>query len=269
MGSRLDGKVALITGGARGQGEAEARLFAGEGARVAICDVREEEGRALAAELGDRACFQRLDVTKPQEWEGAVDSIVGWSGALHVLVNNAGIGAVGTLDGMPLEEHARILDVNLNGVYYGMRAAKRSLAESGNGSIVNISSIDGLAGVLGMTSYVASKFAVTGMTRSAAIELGPLGVRVNSIHPGVIDTPMLGGPDSPTRPRLQQLMERQPIPRMGRPEEVAFLALFLASDESSYITGAAIPVDGGHLAGPFRDYAPAELNPAELNPTAR
>jgi 3alpha(or 20beta)-hydroxysteroid dehydrogenase len=260
MGSRLDGKVALITGGARGQGEAEARLFAAEGARVAVCDVRKDEGLALAAELGDRACFHRLDVTKPDEWEEAVNSIVERFGALHVLVNNAGIGAVGTLDGMPLEEHARILDVNLNGVYYGMRAAKAPLVESGNGSIVNISSIDGLAGVLGMTSYVASKFAVTGMTRSAAIELGPLGVRVNSIHPGVIDTPMLGGTDSPIRPRLQLLMERQPIPRMGRPEEVAFLALFLASDESSYITGAAIPVDGGHLAGPFRDYSPPEVN---------
>jgi 3alpha(or 20beta)-hydroxysteroid dehydrogenase len=262
MGSRLDGKVALITGGARGQGEAEAHLFASEGARVAICDVREEEGRALAAELGDRACFHRLDVTKPEEWDGAVKVILGRFGALHVLVNNAGIGAVGTLDGMPLEEHARILDVNLNGVYYGMRAVKKPLVESGNGSIVNVSSIDGLAGVLGMTSYVASKFAVTGMTRSAAIELGPQGVRVNSIHPGVIDTPMLGGPDNPVRPRLDQLMERQPIPRMGRPEEVAFLALFLASDESSYITGAGIPVDGGHLAGPFREYTPVQLNPS-------
>jgi 3alpha(or 20beta)-hydroxysteroid dehydrogenase len=259
MSPRLEGKVALITGAARGQGEAEARLFAGEGANVAICDVREDEGRALAAELGDRACFHPLDVTEPDGWDGAVAAVVDRFGSLHVLVNNAGIGAVGTLDGMPLEEHARIVDVNLNGVYYGMRAAKAALVATGNGSIVNISSIDGLAGVLGMTSYVASKFAVTGMTRSAAIELGPLGVRVNSIHPGVIDSPMLGGPDSPARPRLQRLMERQPIRRMGRPEEVAFLALFLASDESSYITGAAIPVDGGHLAGPFRDYTPEEL----------
>jgi 3alpha(or 20beta)-hydroxysteroid dehydrogenase len=262
MGSRLDKKVALITGGARGQGEAEARLFVAEGARVAICDIREDEGRALAGELGDRAVFSPLDVTSPGEWDRAVDSVLARFGAIHVLVNNAGVGAVGTLEGMPLEEHARIIDVNLNGVYYGMRAVKQALVAGGNGSIINISSIDGLAGVLGMTSYVASKFAVTGMTRSAAIELGPLGVRVNSIHPGVIDSPMLGAPDSPTRPRLQQLMERQPIPRMGRPEEVAYLALFLASDESSYITGAAIPIDGGHLAGPFRDYAPGDLGPS-------
>jgi 3alpha(or 20beta)-hydroxysteroid dehydrogenase len=262
MGSRLDGKVALITGGARGQGEAEARLFVAEGARVAICDVREDEGRTLAGELGERASFHPLDVTRPDGWDRVVAAALERFGALHVLVNNAGIGAVGTLDGMPLEEHARILDVNLNGVYYGMRAAKQALVESGNGSIINVSSIDGLAGVLGMTSYVASKFAVTGMTRSVAIELGPLGVRVNSIHPGVIDTPMLGGPDSPVRPRLLQLMERQPIRRLGRPEEVAFLALFLASDESSYITGAAIPVDGGHLAGPYREYAPSDLGTA-------
>jgi len=265
MGSRLDGKVALITGGARGQGEAEARLFLDEGARVAICDVRKDEGWALAEELGDDAFFKALDVTSPGEWDHAVAAVLSRFGALHVLVNNAGIGAVGTLDGMPLEEHARILDVNLNGVYYGMRAAKQALVAGGHGSIVNISSIDGLAGVLGLTSYVASKFAVTGMTRSAAIELGPLGVRVNSIHPGVIDTPMLGGADSPTRPRLQQLMDRQPIRRMGRPEEVAFLALFLASDESSYITGAAIPVDGGHLAGPFRDYGPGDLDGPQLS----
>ncbi len=259
MGARLDGKIVLISGGARGQGEAEARLFAAEGARVVVCDVREVEGRALAEDLGDRAFFQPLDVTSPEQWNRAVTSAVERFGGLHVLVNNAGIGAVGTLDGMSLEEHAQIIDVNLNGVYYGMRFAKPVLVASGNGSIINISSIDGLAGMLGMTSYVASKFAVTGMTKSAAIELGPLGVRVNSIHPGVIDTPMLGGPDSPARPRLERLMQLQPIRRMGRPEEVASVALFLASDESSYVTGAAIPVDGGHLAGPFREAISDEL----------
>jgi 3alpha(or 20beta)-hydroxysteroid dehydrogenase len=253
VGARLDGKVALISGGARGQGEAEARLFAAEGAKVVICDIREDEGHALAEELEDRAFFQPLDVRSPEQWDRAVASAVERFGGLNVLVNNAGIGAVGTLEGMLLEDHAQIIDVNLNGVYYGMRCAKRALAATGNGSIINISSIDGLAGMLGMTSYVASKFAVTGMTKSAAIELGPLGVRVNSIHPGVIDTPMLGGPDSPARPRLERLMQLQPIRRMGRPGEVASVALFLASDDSSYVTGAAIPVDGGHLAGPFRE----------------
>ncbi|MDA8044365.1 MAG: glucose 1-dehydrogenase [Actinomycetota bacterium] len=259
MGTRLQGKTALITGAARGQGEATARLFVQEGARVVICDVLEEEGRALADDLGDSARFERLDVTSIDEWDGVVASALDVFGELNVLVNNAGIGAVGTLDGMPLDEHRRILDVNLNGVYFGMRAARSALVASGNASIINVSSIDGLAGVLGMTSYVASKFAVTGMTRSAAIELGPVGVRVNSVHPGVIDTPMLGPSDSPTRPRLANLVKMQPIPRLGRPGEVAYLSCFLASDESSYITGAAIPVDGGHLAGPFREYSSGEL----------
>jgi 3alpha(or 20beta)-hydroxysteroid dehydrogenase len=259
MGTRLDGKVALISGGARGQGEAEARLFASEGAKVVICDIREDEGEALAEELGQSAFYQVLDVRSPEQWDNAVATAVERFGGLHVLVNNAGIGAVGTLEGMDLDEHARIIDVNLNGVFYGMRCAKRALVASGCGSIINISSIDGLAGMLGMTSYVASKFAVTGMTKSAAIELGPFGVRVNSVHPGVIDTPMLGGPESPARPRLERLMQLQPIRRMGLPEEVAAVVLFLASDESSYVTGAAIPVDGGHLAGPFREYAPNEL----------
>jgi 3alpha(or 20beta)-hydroxysteroid dehydrogenase len=259
VGTRLDGKVALISGGARGQGEAEARLFAAEGAKVVIGDVRELEGEALAEELGGNALFQVLDVRSPEQWDRAVATAVERFGGLHVLVNNAGIGAVGTLEGMDLEDHARIIDVNLNGVFYGMRCAKQALVASGNGSIVNISSIDGLAGMLGMTSYVASKFAVTGMTKSAAIELGPFGIRVNSVHPGVIDTPMLGGPDSPARPRLERLMQLQPIRRMGLPGEVASVVLFLASDESSYVTGAAIPVDGGHLAGPFREYAQDEL----------
>jgi 3alpha(or 20beta)-hydroxysteroid dehydrogenase len=259
VGTRLEGKVALISGGARGQGEAEARLFMAEGAKVVICDVREEEGAALAEVLGRNAHFQMLDVRSPEQWDRAVAIALERFDGLHILVNNAGIGAVGTLEGMDLEEHARIIDVNLNGVFYGMRCAKQALVASGGGSIINISSIDGLAGMLGMTSYVASKFAVTGMTKSAAIELGPLGIRVNSIHPGVIDTPMLGGPDSPARPRLERLMQLQPIRRMGLPEEVASVVLFLASDESSYVTGAAIPVDGGHLAGPFREYAQEEL----------
>jgi len=218
-----------------------------------VADLLDDLGQRLAEELGERACFQHLEVTDPADWERAVAATVQRFGGLHVLVNNAGIGVVGTLEGLPLEDHRRVIDVNLHGVYYGMRAARDALVATANGAIVNISSIDGLVGVLGMTSYAASKFAVTGMTRSAALELGPLGVRVNSVHPGVIDTPMLGGPDSPARPRLERLMQMQPIRRMGRPEEVAALVLFLASDEASYITGACIPVDGGHLAGPYRE----------------
>ena len=190
MSARLAGKVALISGGARGQGEAEARRFVAEGARVLLADVRDDEGEVVAKELGDAAFYQHLDVTEAEQWDAAVAAATDRFGALHILINNAGVGAVGLLDTLDLEEHRRIIDINLHGVYLGMRAAKAPLVATGNGAIVNISSIDGLVGVLGMTSYAGSKFAVTGMTRSAALELGPLGVRVNSIHPGVIASPM-------------------------------------------------------------------------------
>lgn len=253
MSGRLAGKVALITGAARGQGEAEARRFVAEGAKVVLTDLLDDPGEALAGELGPAASYHPLDVTDPQQWDHAVAAAKDRFGALHVLVNNAGIGAVGALDTLEIDEHRQIIDVNLNGVYLGMRAVKAAMAETGNGAIVNISSIDGLVGVLGMTSYSASKFAVTGMTRSAAIELGPLGIRVNSIHPGVIASPMVVEADEAVQAKLARLMNMQPIKRMGEPHEVASLALFLASDEASYITGAQVVIDGGHLAGPWRE----------------
>ena len=253
MSNRLTGKVALITGAARGQGAAEARRFVAEGARVAITDVLDAEGAELAAELGEQALYRRLDVTCEADWDEAVRDAVGRFGRLDVLVNNAGIGSVGTLESLPLEMHHKIIDINLHGVYLGMRAVRAAMVEAGGGSIVNISSIDGLVGVLGMTSYAGSKFAVTGMTRSAAIELGPLGIRVNSIHPGVINSPMVEDAPPEILARLQRLMDKQPIKRMGEPEEVANLALFLASDEAAYITGTGVVIDGGHLAGPFRE----------------
>ena len=253
MGGRLDGKVALITGSARGQGEAEARRFAAEGAKVAITDLRDVLGEQLAAELGPDTFYQQLDVTREDDWDAAVAATVERFGKLDILVNNAGIGAFGTLEGLDLKTHHEMIDINLHGVYLGMRAAKAALVATGNGAIVNISSIDGIVGVLGMTSYSGSKFAVTGMTRSAAIELGPLGVRVNSIHPGVINSPMVQEAPPETRARLDRLMDMQPIKRMGEPDEIASLALFLASDEASYVTGAQFVIDGGHLAGPWRD----------------
>ena len=253
MSARLSGKVALITGAARGQGAAEARRFVAEGAKVAITDVLDAPGAALAAELGGAAFYRHLDVTSEADWTAAVAETVDRFGRLDVLVNNAGIGSVGTLEGLPLETHRQIVDVNLHGVYLGMRAVKPAMIASGGGAIVNVSSIDGLAGVLGMTSYAGSKFAVTGMTRSAAIELGPLGIRVNSIHPGVINSPMVAEAPPEVVARLLRLMDRQPIRRMGEPEEIASLALFLASDEASYITGTGVVIDGGHLAGPFRE----------------
>ncbi len=253
MSGRLEGKVALITGSARGQGEAEARRFVAEGAKVAITDLRDVLGEQLAAELGPDTFYQQLDVTREDDWDAAVVATVERFGKLDILVNNAGIGAFGTLEGLDLKTHHEMIDINLHGVYLGMRAAKAALVATGNGAIVNISSIDGIVGVLGMTSYSGSKFAVTGMTRSAAIELGPLGVRVNSIHPGVINSPMVQEAPPETRARLDRLMDMQPIKRMGEPDEIASLALFLASDEAGYITGAQFVIDGGHLAGPWRD----------------
>ena len=252
MSGRLEGKVALITGSARGQGEAEARRFVAEGAKVAITDLRDVLGEQLASELGPDTFYQQLDVTREDDWDAAVAATVERFGKLDILVNNAGIGAFGTLEGLDLKTHHEMADINFHGVYLGMRAAKAALVATGNGAIVNISSIDGIVGVLGMTSYAGTKFAVTGMTRSAAIELGPLGVRVNSIHPGVINSPMVQDADPPTLERLNQLMDMQPIKRMGEPHEIASLALFLASDEASYITGAQFVIDGGHLAGPWR-----------------
>src|SRR6056297_2157024 len=253
MSLRLLDKVALITGGARGQGAAEARRFVAEGARVAITDLLDPEGEALAKELGEAAFYQHLDVTAEADWIAAVAETRTRFGKLDVLINNAGIGSVGTLEELDLEMHYKIVDINLHGVYLGMRAVKAAMVEAGGGAIVNISSIDGLVGVLGMTSYSGSKFAVTGMTRSAAIELGPLGIRVNSIHPGVINSPMVENAPPEIVARLARLMDQQPIKRMGEPEEIASLALFLASDEASYITGTGVTIDGGHLAGPFRE----------------
>lgn len=253
MIGRLQDKIALVTGAASGQGEAEARRFVAEGARVAITDIADEPGRALAEELGDTAVYHRLDVTDPDDWATATAATVDHFGGIDILVNNAGIGIIGKLHEMPLEDHHRLIDVNLNGVYHGMRAVRAPMVAAGRGCIVNVSSIDGLVGVLGMTSYAASKFAVTGMTRAAAIELGPLGIRVNSIHPGVINSPMVQQAPSAVRAKLDRLMAMQPIARMGEPDEVASLALFLASDEASYITGAQIVIDGGQLAGPWRE----------------
>ncbi|HEX7097454.1 MAG TPA: glucose 1-dehydrogenase [Acidimicrobiales bacterium] len=251
---RLDGKVALVTGSARGQGEAEARLFVREGARVVVSDVLDEQGHALAEELGDAASYVHLDVTSASDWAAAIEHVEARHDRLDVLVNNAGIGIPPhALLAATEEGHRRTIEVNLNGVWLGMRAAAPLMIRSGGGSIVNISSIDGLVGVAGMASYAASKFGVTGLTKSAALEWGRHGIRVNSVHPGVIASPMVDNAPPDVRQRLQEILDRQPIPRMGRPEEVAYLVLFLASDESSYCTGAEFVIDGGHIAGPWRD----------------
>jgi len=241
---RLDGKVAIISGGARGQGAAEARLFVAEGARVVIGDVLDGEGAAVAAELGSAAAYIHLDVTDEAQWAAAVGLAEDRFGPVSVLVNNAGILMFRTVDQTERADFDRILQVNLTGVFLGIKTVTPSMAKAGGGSIVNISSTAGLTGLPYLGAYVASKWAVRGLTKSAAIDLGPKGIRVNSVHPGGIDTPMLAGtdPDAPYYKRL-------PVPRMGHPDEAARAVLFLASDDASYTTGAELTVDGGATAG--------------------
>jgi 3alpha(or 20beta)-hydroxysteroid dehydrogenase len=252
MTDRLAGKVALVTGAARGQGESIAELFVREGARVLVTDVLEDEGRAVVARLGEAARWAGLDVADADQWSAAVQACTDGFGGLDILVNNAGIGIppVRIEEELP-ENHRRILDINLTGVWNGIRAAVPAMTNGG--SIVNTSSIDGIVGTAGMASYTASKFAVTGMTRTTALELGRRGIRVNAVHPGVIDSPMVKQAPEHIKQRLDRLMAHQPIPRVGRPEEIAYAVLFFASDESSYCTGSSLVVDGGHIAGPWRE----------------
>jgi 3alpha(or 20beta)-hydroxysteroid dehydrogenase len=248
MAGRLAGKVALITGAARGQGAAEARLFAAEGARVVLADVLEEPGRALARELGGAARFTALDVSKPADWARAVRELGAGEGRLDVLVNNAGIYRRGRIEEMPLAEFVRVVEVNQIGCFLGMKHAVPLLRAAGGGSIVNISSIAGKTGVPGGAAYAATKWAILGLTRSAALELARDKIRVNAICPGSVDTPMIAPSEFPNvdQPAYWATL---PIPRAGRAEEIARCALFLASDESSYCTGAELVVDGGKLAG--------------------
>ena len=192
---RLDGKVALISGGARGQGAAEARAFVAEGAQVMIGDVLDDDGKRLVDELGDKTGFVHLDVTDPTSWRGAVEAAVSRFGYLNVLVNNAGILRVGTVADQPIDDYLAVINVNQVGCFLGMQAAIPALVAHGSGSIINTSSTNGFQGLVGMTAYTASKFAVRGMTKCAALELGHSGIRVNSVHPGTIDTPMVSGPE--------------------------------------------------------------------------
>ena len=241
MGDRLRDKVCLITGGARGQGAAEARLFAAEGAAVWITDVLEEQGKALASELDCE--FRPLDVTQESQWNDLVAEIVDHHGHLDVLINNAGIFRANRLIDTTLEEFHQVLEVNATGVFLGMRAVAPTMKKARSGSVVNISSYAGMAAAAGAFAYGASKWAVRGMTKTAAVELARSGVRVNSIHPGAIDTEMLTEVGQP-----EKLVRGTPINRVASAEEVARMALFLASDESSYSTGSEFLIDGGLLA---------------------
>lgn len=237
----LDGRVALVTGGARGQGAAEARLFHEEGATVVVTDVLDEAGERRAGEIGCE--HLHLDVSSEQEWEAVVADIVDRHGRLDILMNNAGILHRARLLNTSTEVWNRTVAVNQTGVFLGMRTVAQAMIDGGHGgSIINTSSVGGLEGTFGATSYGATKWAVTGMTKTAAKELGRYDIRVNSIHPGAIVTDMI---ESMIDGKHEQIASRQPIQRLGTPDDVAQMALFLASDRSSYCTGQAFTVDGG------------------------
>ncbi|SPM29508.1 NADP-dependent 3-hydroxy acid dehydrogenase YdfG, partial [Mycobacterium terramassiliense] len=234
---RVDGKVALISGGARGMGASHARMLAEEGAKVVIGDILDDEGKALADEIGEAARYVHLDVTQPDQWDAAVATATGEFGKLNVLVNNAGIVALGQLRNFDLGKWQKVIDVNLTGTFLGMRVAVDPMTEAGGGSIINVSSIEGLRGAPAVHPYVASKWGVRGLAKSAALELAPFNIRVNSIHPGFIRTPMTE--------KLPEDMVTIPLGRPGEAREVSTFVLFLASDESSYTTGSEFVMDGG------------------------
>jgi len=234
---RVAGKVALISGGARNIGGASARMLVAEGAKVVIGDLLDDEGSALADELGDAARYVHLDVTSDADWRSAVEFTVAEFGKLDVLFNNAGIFNGGQLQRYKTERWQQMLDVNLTGAFLGMRAAADAMIAAGGGSIINTSSIEGLRGTPWAHGYVASKWGLRGLTKSVALELAPHGIRVNSLHPGRISTPATDAMPADLIPI--------PLGRPGLPDEVASFVLFLASDESSFATGSEFVMDGG------------------------
>jgi 3alpha(or 20beta)-hydroxysteroid dehydrogenase len=269
MAGRLHGKVAVITGAARGQGAAAAERFVREGARVLLCDVDDDAGRYLAAQLGDGAWYRRLDVSDEAGWQAMVGEIDQAFGRLDVLVNNAGVISFSPLVDTTLAEYEHVIRVNQIGTFLGMRECVPIMKRAGRGSIINITSVEGLAGMPWLTAYAASKFAIRGMTKVAAAELGPHGVRVNSVNPGAID-PAMGATALGGMPiDLGLLGDRVPLGRAGQAEEVANLVLFLASDESSYCTGGEFVADGGATSappGPEQQPRPVPPAPAPQRP---
>ena len=253
MAGRLDGKVALISGGARGMGACEGALFAREGAHVVLADVLEEETRKRVDELsaaGHQALALRLDVTSESDWEAAVAATEERFGQLDVLVNNAGIADPAGIEDTTREQWDRIIAVNQTGVWLGMKAAAPAMRRAGGGSMINISSIYGLVGSATSAAYHASKGAVRIVTKTAALQFAPDGIRVNSVHPGFIDTQMLRGtPKEISNEELDAMIaEITPLGRVGTAEEIANGVLFLASDESSFVTGSELVIDGGYTA---------------------
>ncbi len=247
---KLDGQVALISGAARGQGEAQARLFAREGAAVVLADLLEEDGRRAAESIvdaGGQAVFRKLDVADQSNWAELVGQTVEQFGRLDILINNAGILRTALIEHSSLQEYLEVIKINQVGVWLGMRAAIKPMREAGGGCIINTSSTAGLEGYPGFGAYVSSKFAVRGMTKVAALELGRYNIRVNSVHPGPIDTPMIRDPRVAPADG-GELNLNTPIPRLGRPDEVAAMMLFIAA-AATYSTGAEFVIDGGQTSG--------------------
>jgi len=249
---RLDGKVALITGGARGMGKAHVRHFAAEGAQVVFGDVLDDRGEAVAAKLGEQSCrYLHHDVTSEEDWAVAVAVTVETFGKLDVLVNNAGVLQFAPIAGMALADFRRVLEVNAVGCWLGMKAVIDPMTKAGGGSIVNISSIEGFTGAEGLSAYSASKFAIRGMTKVAARELARFGIRVNSVHPGGVLTRMIiesAGARDPEQG--EAFLRAMPLGRFADPVEISRLVAYLASDDSSYSTGSEFVADGGLLSGP-------------------
>ncbi|CAM3812534.1 glucose 1-dehydrogenase [Rheinheimera salexigens] len=242
--TRLAGKVVIITGAAQGMGEAHARLFIAEGAKVVLTDLNQQKGQALAAELGEMAFFIQQNVTNEQDWLNVIAGTEQKFGPVNVLVNNAGITMAKSILETSLEDYRRIVDINQVSVFLGMKSVIASMKKAGGGSIVNISSINGIVG--GAIGYTDSKFAVTGMTKAAALECAAFGIRVNSVHPGVIETPMIMQAD--TKAAVEAFAKTIPLKRLAKSEEVSNIVLYLASDDSSYSTGSEFVVDGGLTA---------------------
>jgi 3alpha(or 20beta)-hydroxysteroid dehydrogenase len=251
---RLSGKVAIVTGGARGMGEATVRLMVNEGARVLIGDLLDEPGQALAGELGDAAQFMHMDVTHQADWQQAVSTAQAM-GPLKILVNNAAIVMQKTIMDTTEDDFMNIVRINQLSVFLGMQAVFESLRDNGGGSIINVSSIDGMQSKNSLTAYSATKWAVRGMTKSAALEMGKYNIRVNSVHPGGIYTAMHGS-QFMSQQDADAFYQRHALPRVGLPHEVAAVTAFLASDEASYSTGSEFMADGGWHAGLVEDSLP-------------
>lgn len=255
MSGKLEGKVAIVTGASRGQGEATARLFAAEGAKVLVCDVDDVEGQAVATSIGDSALFVHLDIRDEAQWQAAVATAKERFGSVDVLINNAGINMPASVADMDKADFMKVLEINLVGPWLGMKSVAPVMFAQGKGAIVNIVSSSGLWAMNGLSAYGSSKWGLRGLSRNAALEYGPHGVRVNAVFPGGINTRMGNVTDEPAAD-LNKYYVGQPIKRIGEPEEVARVSLFLASDEASYMCGAELSVDGGQTLGVFTPFLP-------------